>query len=327
MIPLKTFILVICISLLACTANEKEEMVDSDESSAEVYKEMLQELKEPEGMLEKEKFYAKKAFLEEQSGLLDDAIKSLQNAISLNPNLAIYHFRLAKLYLQKGEIEDAHLSAKKAIDLGSASEDLLLFTAGLYLEDKDYKEGLYFIEERFPTIPESPELQYIKGKLKLGVGDSIEGRKDLQKAADGGNKKAINYLAELYLESDPQKVINLLSGIENPEQKILWMKARAFKQMGFLDSSLFCMEDIKEPTAEQSLFYARTLAKKGQTTSALEQYDIILQNDSTNETARNELSDLKRNVAYLQSLSIKKQDTVVNSDSVITKPDSLNLNE
>jgi len=318
---------VFLLSLLGCNDSQNEKMVKNNQKPSDVYKKMLNELKEPEGMLEKEKFFAKKAFLEEQSGLIDDAIQSLKDAISLNPTVGLYHFRLAKLYLKKGDLDNAHLSAKKAIDLGNNDEELLLFTAGLYLEDKNYREGLYFLEDRFGALPESSQLLYIRGRLRLGSGDSIKASEDLEKALEKGNSDALRFMAELSFADNPNKVISLVNKMDGQDDEMLWLKAQSYVKMGYPDSSAKCLESMDTLSTEQTLYYARLLKQMGNKNLAIDQYNLILKVDSTNQEARDELSDLERNVAYLQPKIKKSKDSVQSNSGEVVKPDSLNLHE
>ena len=310
--------------LLSCHSPRNEKVPDSKPLSSEVYKKQLEELQEPEGMLEKEKFFAKKAFLEEQSGLIPDAIASLEMAIQLNPYVGLYHFRLAKLYRQKNMLTEARKSAEMSINLGTNTEDLLLFLAELFLQEGSYRKGLDYLDDRFSGLPESPELLSIRGRLLMKTGDPFRAISDLTKASENGNITARKVLAIHYLDKNPLESIKIIGDDSMGDDSLTWILIRAYHKLGRLDTLPNLMELLREPVPDQILSLARMFRDADQYSQAREQYSMLIEQDSTHTTAINELAELERNIAYLQNTkSAVQADTLTQ----LIQRDSVSNNE
>ena len=310
--------------LLSCNSPQTEKVPDSKPLSTEIYSKQLSELEEPEGMLEKEKFFAKKAFLEEQSGLITDAIGSLEKAIRLNPNVGLYHFRLARLYEQMDLLMEARSSAERAVNLGTNTEGLLLFIAELYLQEGNFKKGIEFLDERFGGLPESPELLSIRGRLLLNRGDSSRAISDLQRSSEYGNRIARKILASYYLDTSPNETIRLIGNDFVGDDNQTWILIRAYYNLGKVDTLPNLVELLREPATEQILSLARMYYEADYYSQAREQYNMLIERDTAHQAAIKELEELERNIAYLQkkrtaakadtSTQLVQRDSVTNND-------------
>lgn len=317
-------ILLAGIIVAGCISENDEKVPESTPSPKEVYARQLSEMEEPEGMLEKEKFFAKKAYMEEQSGLVEDAIESLEKAIQLNPSLPQYHFRLARLCLEVEKVEMARENAENALRLGLESDELIIFLTKIYLEQKDYEKGIFLLKDLFIDFPNSPELLSLRGQLHLGVGDTTNGIEDLRLSARNGEQKSWLVLSSLYVQKEPEAALEILDNFSEDTDDSYWLKGQAYAFLGNYDTARFFMSRIEIPSDDQLLFLPRLHQDSGNIVLAIREYNNILEMDSTNETARKELSELERNIAYLQSrrrvvyndtlTSEVKKDTVRNNE-------------
>ena len=86
------------------------------------------------------KFYLDKGISETNEGKFDEALHSLDKAISLNPDCAMCYFSMAIVFHNIGEYETAYENYTKAIELNHKMTDAYFNRAQTLLADKEADE-------------------------------------------------------------------------------------------------------------------------------------------------------------------------------------------
>ncbi len=97
-------------------------------------------------------------------GNFDGALKEFEAASQANPDDAFLHFRLASLYLRKGDLKKALVEAEAAVRLDPKSVDSHLLLAGLYSSLGENQKGLDEYNEVLKLDPHESRSPALSGR-------------------------------------------------------------------------------------------------------------------------------------------------------------------
>ena len=194
------------------------------------------------------------------------ALKEFEAAAQANPGDSFLHFRLATLYLRKGDLKKAVAEAETAVRLDPKSVDNHLLLAGLYSSLGENQKGLAEYTEVLKLDPKNQEAMLYLGALYLQLEDYARATKS-RRAAEARPSSALGhyYLGRVRAKS------KLYLAAEQSYRKALELN----------------------PKSEAVLMdLALVYELEGKTEEAIQTYQRLLQVNPQNVWARNRLGEL-----------------------------------
>jgi len=120
-----------------------------------------------------------------QEGKVDDAIKSVKEAIKYQPNSPGAHYMMGKLHFEKRDWKRAEEEANLALGQGAKSANLYILLGDIALTQERYEPAVKFFEQALTQLPENGEvanetrikIEAVKNQVEF---QANEGNKDFQ---------------------------------------------------------------------------------------------------------------------------------------------------
>lgn len=151
--------------------------------------------------------FAQEYFLSESDEYLDQSEASYQQAIELQPNLALFHSNLGYLYNADGEYDDARDEFEAALKLDPALATAQAGIGWSYYSEDDTAEARAAFDKAIELNANSYEGYYGKGRLAFNDADDVAGYDAavtlFQQAAERNPRspEVLTWLGEAYLFS------------------------------------------------------------------------------------------------------------------------------
>lgn len=203
--------------------------------------------------------YNRKASLELDRNLLNEALGSIRKAIGLNPENPEYYITLSDIYLAQGKIRNCKESLEKALEIAPGNNEAILKLAELSLILKDYEKVQKLTNRAIGNDPDNPLAYFIKGYAFLETGDT--------NSAIGSMIKSIEQDRDYYAA---YMQIGLLYSLKNDRIAI-----------DYFNNALRIDPESKEALYAMAMFYQES----GDYHAALDYYQKILQIDPENKFA------------------------------------------
>lgn len=126
--------------------------------------------------------YLSLALIMKKRGQVDSAIKELQNALAINPDMVEAHGELGCLYIDKGMLEEAKKELDAAYELDSDYVPANICDARVMAEEGQVDEALDELRVLLFRNARNPELHYTIGTLQEKKGNIVEAAKEYRKA-------------------------------------------------------------------------------------------------------------------------------------------------
>ncbi|HXN05490.1 MAG TPA: M48 family metalloprotease [Nitrospiria bacterium] len=105
---------------------------------------------------------------------LQEAMEEYGLAIRINPRASIYHSNIARTFFNLKKMDDAELSAKRALTLDRTNAEGEEILGEIDEQKKNYPQALEHYEKAVALRPENPVLHYLLGALYSKTGESRE---------------------------------------------------------------------------------------------------------------------------------------------------------
>ena len=183
-----------------------------------------------------------KAHQLEQNGLIEDALKEIQIAESLDPKSVVPLLEGGKIYLRQNQPDKAENIFKQALILDPNNTTLDIYLIRSLLAERKVDEAKLAVDELSDTMQIT---KYYKGILAVFDGDYDNGKKLLQAAADQNTDPDITAKAKNYLGAFNEGDSNKGAG---PEVLKTFL-ARSFNQTGEYQLSIPLLFDAVKANA------------------------------------------------------------------------------
>jgi|AntAceMinimDraft_17_1070374.scaffolds.fasta_scaffold04079_2 tetratricopeptide (TPR) repeat protein len=120
-------------------------------------------------------------------GQINNALKDIKKALEIDSTNALFYCTLSDIYFEMGKIQNCIGSLKKAISLNNSHRiniDVLLKLAKLELYQKEYFKALEYINGALNTDMLNPRAYFLKGFTYKEMGDTAKAISNLQTAVE-----------------------------------------------------------------------------------------------------------------------------------------------
>ncbi len=120
-------------------------------------------------------------------GQINNALKDIKKALEIDSNNASFYCTLSDIYFEMGKIQKCIGSLKKAISLNNSPKtniDALLKLAKLELYQKNYFKTLEYINDALNIDMLNPKAYFLKGFTYKEMGDTAKAVSNLQTAVE-----------------------------------------------------------------------------------------------------------------------------------------------
>jgi len=133
---------------------------------------------------------------------LQDAVKTMEQAVHINPNYALAWTRLAELQLSLGDHNKALKSAQKAKQLNPSLSHIQIILGFSHLSQAHIIDGQHAFEQAIHLDPNDPLARLGLGLAQIRQGNVEEGTRDIETAVslDPNNSIFRSYLGKAYYE-------------------------------------------------------------------------------------------------------------------------------
>lgn len=150
-----------------------------------------------------EQEHLERAIRFQKQGDLASSVIELKNVLQQDPDNAEARWRLGRIYLKQGDMDDARHHLERARQLGwtaadaKAASSSSIDRAAAYLDDKDYRQALEAAKQAVKEDEKAAYPHILLGRALMGAGRVEEAVQVLEKALalDPGNRAATNDLA------------------------------------------------------------------------------------------------------------------------------------
>ncbi len=222
-----------------------------------------------------------------EQGRVEDVEARIRDLIARDPDNAEWRIQLARLQLSIDKADDAEASLREAIDENPESGTMRLALAGFFEVNQRHEDALAQYQEIAEADPVSAEGLAARNRISL-----------LYLAADDGKAREVN---AAILREVPNNVDALLS------RAAFSMGDEQFDEaIADLRSAL-----VKQPDSPRGmLMLARAYLLNGDLELAEDAYRKLVEFDSTNRAARNELASLIGNRGDAEQAAMLLRDTL-----------------
>ncbi len=259
-------------------------------------------------------YYLLKALIHKKDGQQIRALESAQQAERLGGNKLELFGLMAELHADQGNFLETLNYSNQVIKVNSSHRGAMLLKSKALLGLQDTVGAEYFLRKALDNDPEGGEgyilaLRIFMARLEY---DTALVLLQAALALEPDNPELVLQTGE-WLEATDH--LDSAEGIwhrlsSNPEFQIhSWRSLASLKfDQGQYDSAGYYSNMILTHNAGDlaaRLTLARAANRQGNSRLAIDEYEEILASDSTHQTAKNELEDLNRKVAYLQRIRLE----------------------
>ncbi len=177
------FLLLICVLIVACGGNKKNETESTTKPDSlqvtldALNKKIAENPKDP-------KLYDQRAAWYLQNKDPDKALSDVNKAITLDPKNSAYMRTLSDVFFATGKLRNCLDALNKACELNPNDAEALLKLAELYFYQKDYKKTFEFIDKAQKIDNLNAKADFIRGMALKDVGDTLKAVKSFEKAIE-----------------------------------------------------------------------------------------------------------------------------------------------
>ena len=163
----------------------------------------------------------------------DEAIRELERAISLRPDLVKAHYNLAMAYLQKYGVDKEIDQLQRVIALDPKFAEAYYSLGKALMQKGQIKEAIPPLRRAVSLDPDSGRAHYQLGLALSRTGATEEGKLELDKglklnANDEGNRKANALEAQAKLEMEKGETQQAVENLEKGGPAIARLCGRSF---------------------------------------------------------------------------------------------------
>lgn len=137
------------------------------------------------------------ALAREEYGQIDEAIQVYTDILKMGADEQSFFLR-GKLYLEKGDLEDASSDFSKALE-SSKDYELYINIYNVYVEHKMSAEGNEYLERALKIKPEKADDYYSRGLICYDMKDYKAAKEELTTAINQGSEDAVLLLGKVYI--------------------------------------------------------------------------------------------------------------------------------
>jgi tetratricopeptide (TPR) repeat protein len=202
------FITILVGLLAACNdsstkANENKQAVNKSATVKELSIEIENTPTNPE-------LYYRRAIAYSQEDELALALADIDQALILNPENALYHYRRGKICFFMNKTIEAAKSLEKSIEINPSFIDAKIELADLYLIVKEHRKSNDLLNTVLAQDAQNAEAFFLKGMNYKELGDTAMAAQAFQKAYDLDNKHfdAVMQLGNLYASANNKTALD-----------------------------------------------------------------------------------------------------------------------
>lgn len=190
----------------------------------------------------------------------EQALQNVQTALKLQPKNAEFHYLKGRVYQELNKPELALRSLLTAEGFGKKSQELYKFVAKAYLKTGEPVKAREAVE-RLTDVNGSAEAFAVKGKVMLSLGDTVVAVANFNNALtiDSAYYKPYEHLADLYLSrKQPEKAlayIDKLVALQPANLDFLKRKGALLQQIGQLQEAKQVFRNIASQREHYMDFY------------------------------------------------------------------------
>lgn len=124
------------------------------------------------------------------------SLSSLKNAVELDPENPVTHFKLGKFYAESEQFEQAYVSFHTALELDPGAVEVQQALGETYYNCDDFKSALKHLQKVLKVSPQNDKVNYLIGLTHDKLGSFDNAVKFLQAAVDI-NPRCIEYYYSL----------------------------------------------------------------------------------------------------------------------------------
>jgi tetratricopeptide (TPR) repeat protein len=236
-----------------------------------------------------------------------DLDRELRREVTPNRATSYYHFTIAKLAEEEGNLDKALSEMQKALDYDSQSSSIYMELAFLYEKSGSVREAIYSAEEAARLDPLAPDPHWLLANIYYAREGSPSANEGLTRAIQELEKvkqlapkdeRAYAYLGDAYFKlNQPDKAIEsfetyqkLASGSDKGYQEI----AKYYAQKGNIEKAIqYCLKglDAQPDSAESLWLLSQLYIKLNKETEAIPVIRKLLPLTGNNPTIRRQLAE------------------------------------
>ncbi len=94
-----------------------------------------------------------------------EALKYLEQAVRINPGSDAAYYEMAQILSSKGDVKNARLYLKKALDIDDQNIWYLMMMAGFYYQEKNLDSAIYYYQTAVKFFPDNENIELTLGNL------------------------------------------------------------------------------------------------------------------------------------------------------------------
>lgn len=128
--------------------------------------------------------YIQRAYIYRDRKMLDLAIRDAERAIAIDSTVSYFRSVLGELQFNKGNLHDARVNLKKAVELDNTNTDALLKLGEIDFLLRRYEEALENVNKALRQNDKLAQAYFIKGYVYKELGDTTLSRSSFQTATE-----------------------------------------------------------------------------------------------------------------------------------------------
>ena len=238
-------------------------------------------------------------------GQVNDAINSLNQAVSLKSGVEKYHLLLADAYFRNGQTTESYSNLQAVLGINPKNTEAYLKMGEIALFSRDYERSRHNIEQALELDDMNAQAYFMQGYLNLETGDTTAAVRSLRKTIEIDNEysQAYELLGLLFINrNDPLGVeyLTTVTTLDPNNTVALYALALHYQNNEDVEKAQSFYNKLlsinpQHTNALHNMGYIELLMK-GEVEKAIEYFDQAIQVDPSNIEAHT-------NRAYAYELS------------------------